>query len=418
MSLPSTDMLEPADSAELELLIGDALENRTTLEVVGAGSKRALGQTMDVDKIVSLSQLTGITLYEPDELVLSARAGTPLVEIETALAEHNQQLSFEPPDWGALLGSNIPQTIGGVIATNLAGPRRIQAGAARDHVLGVSMVTGRGETIKTGGRVVKNVTGYDLCKLITGSYGTLAVATDITVKVLPAGEKVRTVLVAGLNEIAAVGAMTAALSSPYDVSAAAFLPGNLSGRSEVSYISGASVSIAAVRVEGPAPSVEARCSALRTMLGALGDIEELHFHNSHKFWQEIGNVTPFAEKAGSVWRVSVPPSAVVTVIQIIREGVDAEFYVDWGGGLIWIQLPNEADDDGGAVLIREAIKSCGGHATLIRASAEIRSRIAVFQPQEKGVAALNRRVKQGFDPANILNPGRMALTDRGALDAD
>jgi glycolate oxidase FAD binding subunit len=340
-----------------------------------------------------------------------------LVEIETALAEHNQQLSFEPPDWGALLGADIPQTIGGVIATNLAGPRRIQAGAARDHVLGVSMVTGRGETIKTGGRVVKNVTGYDLCKLITGSYGTLAVATDITVKVLPAGEKVRTVLVAGLDEVATVRAMREALSSPYDVSAAAFLPGNLTVRSDVSYISGASVSITAVRMEGPAPSVEARCSALCTMLGAHGEIEELHFHNSRKFWQEIGNVTPFAEEAGSVWRVSVPPSAAAKVIQTVQDNADAEYYLDWGGGLIWMQLLNDADD-GGAKLIRGAIKSCGGHATLIRASAEIRSRIEVFQPQANGVAALNQRVKQGFDPANILNPGRMELSGSEARDAD
>jgi glycolate oxidase FAD binding subunit len=417
MSLPSVEILRPVDSAELELLIGDALANRSSLEIMGAGSKRPLGQTMAVDKIVSLSQLTGITLYEPDELVLSARAGTPLAEIEAALAEHNQQLSFEPPDWGALLGSDVPQTIGGVVGANLAGPRRIQAGGARDHVLGVSMVTGRGEVVKTGGRVVKNVTGYDLCKLITGSYGTLAVATDIIFKVLPAGEKIRTILVVGLDEIVAVKAMTEALSSPYDVSAASFLPGNLTGRSKVSYISGASASITAIRVEGPAPSVEARCSALRTKLGVHGDVEELHFHNSRKFWQEIGNVTPFAEDGGQVWRVSVPPSAAAKVIQTIRDGGDAEFYLDWGGGLIWTRLPNEVDD-GSATLIREAIKSCGGHATLIRASTEIRSRVAVFQPQANGVAVLSRRVKQGFDPANILNPGRMALMAGGSLDAD
>ena len=350
-------------------------------------------------------------------LVLSARAGTPLVEIEAALAEHNQQLSFEPPDWGALLGNEIPPTIGGVVGANLAGPRRIKAGAARDHVLGVSMVTGRGEPVKTGGRVVKNVTGYDLCKLITGSYGTLAVATDIILKVLPAGEKVRTVLVVGLNEITAVKAMTEALSSPYDVSAAAFLPGNLTDRSGVSYISGAAASITAVRMEGPGPSVEARCSALRSMLGRYGDVEELHFHNSRKFWQEIGNVTPFVEDTGPVWRVSVPPSAAALVTETIRDGANAEFYLEWGGGLIWMRLPNNTDAAGAAV-IRAAIKPCGGHATLIRASAEIRSQIAVFQPQATGLEALNRRVKQGFDPANILNPGRMALIDGGASDAD
>ncbi len=417
MADSSIDIVRPADSAELEQLVGDALANRRSLEITGAGSKRALGQTMEVDKIVSVSQLTGITLYEPEELVLSARAGTPLAEIETALAEHNQQLSFEPPDWGALLGSRILPTIGGVIGSNLAGPRRIQAGAARDHVLGVSMITGRGEAVKTGGRVVKNVTGYDLCKLITGSYGTLAVATDIIIKVLPAGEKTRTVLVAGLEEAEAVTAMTKALSSPYDISAAAFLPGNLTGRSGVSYVSGALASITAVRVEGPGPSVEARCMALRDMFGVYGDVEELHFHNSRKFWQEIGNVSPFAQKVVPVWRVSVPPSASAAISQKVRDSTGADLYFDWGGGLIWIWLPSE-EMDAGAAVIRDAIKSCGGHATLIRASAECRSRIAVFQPQPDGVESLNRRIKNGFDPAGILNPGRMMLSDRERPDAD
>ncbi len=417
MAESPSDIMQPADSAELEQLISDALASRQALEIIGAGSKRALGQTMEVDKIVSVSRLTGITLYEPEELVLSAKAGTPLSEIEATLAEHDQQLSFEPPNWSALLGGDISQTIGGVIGSNLAGARRIQSGAARDHLLGVSMITGRGEAVKTGGRVVKNVTGYDLCKLITGSYGTLAVATDITVKVLPAGEKVRTVLVAGLEDAEAVSAMTEALSSPYDISAAAFLPTNLTARSGVSYISGASASITAVRIEGPGPSVEARCLALRDLLGVRGDVEELHFHNSRKFWQEIGNVTPFAQKVGPVWRVSVPPSASAAISQKVRDSTGADLYFDWGGGLIWIWLPSE-EMDAGAAVIRDAIKSCGGHATLIRASAECRSRIAVFQPQPDGVESLNRRIKNGFDPAGILNPGRMMLSDRERPDAD
>ncbi|NKB19328.1 MAG: glycolate oxidase subunit GlcE [Alphaproteobacteria bacterium] len=417
MSFPSTDILYPTDSAELEAVIGDALANHRSLEIVCGGSKRALGQAITTDQIVSLSELTGITLYEPEELVLTARAGTPLAEIEAALEEHNQQLAFEPPDWGPLLGTEMAQSLGGIVATNLAGPRRFQAGAVRDHVLGVSMVTGRGEAVKTGGRVVKNVTGYDLCKLISGSYGTLAVATDITVKVLPVGEKTRTVLIAGLDEADTVSVMTKALSSSYDVSAAAFLPCDLTAKSGVSYVSGAASSITAIRVEGPGPSVEARCLALRELLGAHGDVEELHFHNSHRFWQEIGNVSPFVEEAGQVWRVSVPPSEAAALVQKIQNVCDAEFYFDWGGGQIWLRLAGD-HNDGGAKFVRKAIKNGGGHATLIRASEDVRSCVEVFQPQANGVKALNHRVKQGFDPGNILNPGRMELLIGTVSDAD
>ena len=412
-----TELLEPADIAALEGLIAGALAANRRLEIRGSGSKQSLGQVMDVEQVISMSGLTGISLYEPEELVLAARAGTPLSEIQSVLAENNQQLAFEPPDWGQLLGSENSQTLGGVIATNLSGPRRLQAGAARDHVLGVSMVTGRGEVVKTGGRVVKNVTGYDLCKLMAGSYGTLAVATDITVKVLPVGEKTRTVLVAGLDEAAAVAAMTQASSSPHNISGAAYLPERLTARSGVSYVSAAASSVTAIRVEGPGPSVEARCLALRGMFGALGDVEELHFHNSNRFWQEVGDVTPFAEQTGVVWRLSVPPSHAVEVVQSICAQIAVEFYLDWGGGLIWLRLSEEADD-GGAAVMRGAVKTGGGHATLVRAEGPLRSNVPVFQPQSPAIESLNQRIKQGFDPGNILNPGRMNLSSGSPSDAD
>ncbi len=412
-----SELVQPADISALEAVIGAALADDRRLEIRGAGSKQTLGQMMDVDQVVSVSGLTGISLYEPEELVLAARAGTPLAEIQAALTENNQQLAFEPPDWGPLLGNDIPQTVGGVIATNLSGSRRLQAGAARDHVLGVSMVTGRGEVVKTGSRVVKNVTGYDLCKLIAGSYGTLAVATDITLKVLPTGEKTRTVLVAGLDKPAAVTVMTKALSSPHDVSGAAFVPEKLCARSGVSYVSAAASSITAIRVEGPGPSVEARCQALRDMLGVYGDVEELHFHNSNRFWREIGDVTPFVDKVGVVWRLSVPPSYAVEVVQSVCDQAAAEFYLDWGGGLVWLRLSEETED-GGAAVIREVVEKSGGHATLIRADDHLRSSLGVFQPQASGVQALGQRIKQGFDPGNILNPGRMYLTGGSMSDAD
>src|SRR5512142_2001127 len=220
-----TDTLKPRDAKEVEEAVRWALGNDKALEVSGQGTKRAIGRPSQTDLTLDLSGLTGLTLYEPAELVLSARAGTPLAEIEAELEMHNQQLAFEPIDYGPLLGGEAGAgSIGGVIAANLSGPRRIKAGAARDHFLGVTAVTGRGDTIKSGGRVVKNVTGYDLCKLFAGSWGTLAAMTDVTLKVLPKPETEATVLVSGLIDAQACAAMLAAMGSPFDVSAAAHLP--------------------------------------------------------------------------------------------------------------------------------------------------------------------------------------------------
>ncbi|HEU5019272.1 MAG TPA: FAD-binding protein, partial [Pseudolabrys sp.] len=220
-----TDTLNPRDIKEVEESVRWALGEEKTLEIVGQGSKRALGRPSQTDLTLDLSGLSGVTLYEPAELVLSARVGTPLAEIEKLLAENGQELGFEPLDYGPLLGGEAGRgTLGGAIAANLSGPRRIKAGAARDHFLGVTAVTGRGETVKSGGRVVKNVTGYDLCKLIAGSWGTLAVMADITVKVLPRAETESTVLIAGLEDARACEAMATAMGSSCDVSGAAHLP--------------------------------------------------------------------------------------------------------------------------------------------------------------------------------------------------
>ena len=212
------------DAKDVEAAVQWALAQKKSLEIVGHGTKRALGRPAQVDATLDLSGLTGVTLYEPEELVLSARAGTPLAEIEDLLAAKAQQLAFEPMDYGPLLGGQPRQaTIGGVLAANLSGPRRIKAGAARDHFLGFTAVSGRGETFKSGGRVVKNVTGYDLCKLMAGSWGTLAAMTDVTVKTLPRPETEATVLVLGLEPARAADAMAAAMGSSGDVSGAAHL---------------------------------------------------------------------------------------------------------------------------------------------------------------------------------------------------
>ena len=246
-----TDILKPRDAKEVEDAVRWALGNDKALEVAGQGTKRSLGRPSQTDLTLDLSGLSGVTLYEPEELVLSAKAGTPLAEIEALLEKNNQQLAFEPMDYGPLLGGQAGQgTIGGAIAANLSGPRRIKAGAARDHFLGVTAVTGRAETIKSGGRVVKNVTGYDMCKLLAGSWGTLAAMTDITVKVLPKAETEATVIVEGLDDARACAAMAAAMGSSCDVSGAAHLPDHVA-----SWFDGLPKAEAAtaLRLEGYAP---------------------------------------------------------------------------------------------------------------------------------------------------------------------
>ena len=389
--------LRPDSVAALQEAVAAAAAERTPLEIIGAGTKRGLGRPVDAALRLSLTDLRGVTLYEAEELVLSARAGTPLVEIEQSLAQKGQQLAFEPPDWGALLGTApATQTIGGIVACNLAGSRRLTAGAARDHLLGFQAVSGRGELFKAGGRVVKNVTGFDLSKLMAGSFGTLAVMTEVTFKVLPRAEAAATLLLLGQDAATAAGSMAAALGSSNEISGAAWLPALLAARLGV----GEGAAVTALRFEGLAESVAYRVAALTELLP--GAAARLDGPASDAFWRAVGNAEPLtADAARDVWRVSVAPLDGARLIQALPE---AEAYLDWAGGLVWLALP--PSPDGGAERVRQA-KGAAGHATLIRAGVVVRAFAAVFEPEPEALAALSRRIKASFDPLGILNPGRM-----------
>jgi len=400
-------LFRPADVQGLRDCVAAAAEAAQPLEILGGGSKRELGRPLQVAHTLDLSAFSGIVSYEPSELVMTARAATPLAEIMAALAGQNQMLAFEPPDLGAVLGNSGGQTIGGVISCNLAGPRRFKAGAARDHFLGFAGISGRGESFKAGGKVVKNVTGYDLCKLMAGAYGTLVVLSEVTVKVLPRPEKTRTVLVFGLDDRQAVAAMSEALNAPHEVSGAAHLPASLGRRSAISYVAAAGSAVTALRLEGPGASVSHRCAALRGELAGFGATEELHSVNSARLWQEIGDAAPLAgDREGRVvWRLSLPPTTTPALIEALARRGDVSYFLDWGGGLVWLALADS--EDGGAAAIRAALGSSGGHATLISGSAALRSAVPVFEPQSAALAALAARIKESFDPRRILNPGRM-----------
>jgi glycolate oxidase FAD binding subunit len=407
-----TEHLKPRSAADVEQAVNWALAGGKALEVVGRGSKRAIGRAAQWDATVDVSGLSGVTLYEPAELVLSAQAGTPIAEIEALVAANGQALAFEPMDYGPLLG--VPPdsgTIGGVLSANLSGPRRIKAGAARDHFLGVSAVSGRGETFKSGGRVVKNVTGYDLCKLLAGSWGTLAVMTDVTIKTLPRAETEETILIFGLDDAAAGKVMAAVMGSFADASAAAHLPAPLAVR--LAEIASAAGAVTAFRLEGVAPSVAQRRTVLEKLAASfagagvgLGALDEAA---SRALWRGIRDVAPFASAGPSgerpVWRISVAPSRGAAIGRVLAERTQAEVLYDWAGGLVW--AATRPLDDAGASHVRAAVAAVGGHATLIRAPAAVRATVDVFEPEAAALAALTKRVRESFDPRGVLNAGRM-----------
>lgn len=399
-----TDIITADGEDDVVAAISAANDAHRAVEIIGGGSKRALGRPVEAEQRLDLGGVKGITLYEPAELVLRARAATPLAEIEDALAANRQTLAFEPPDLSRLLGAPAGrQTIGGIVATNLAGPRRCTAGAVRDHVLGLRAVNGRGEAFKAGGRVVKNVTGYDLCKLLTGSFGTLAVFTEITLKVLPAAETEETLVLAGLTAGQAVALMAEALGRPIGPSAAAWLPGPLAERTAAP-VQG--MSMTAFRLEGYGPSVAARLRQLTEMLDSQIETSTLDEPTSRQWWRQIRDVQPLTGGTQrAVWTISVPPSQAPGVLERLSRLAGAEAFLDWAGARIWLALPCGAD--AGAPVIRNALPA-DGHATLIAAPDDIRRRQPVFHPLPAAVARMEAALRSQFDPNAVLNPGRMA----------
>ncbi|MBQ0710054.1 MULTISPECIES: glycolate oxidase subunit GlcE [unclassified Ochrobactrum] len=403
-------ILKPHDEAGVLDAVQEALARSAPLEIIGHGSKRGIGHRVDADHVLDVSGLAGVTLYEPDELVLSAKAGTPMVEIEKLLADNNQCFHFEPMDYGPLLSVEGGRgTIGGALAANLSGPRRLKAGAARDHVLGVRVVSGRGELFKSGGRVVKNVTGYDLSKGMANSWGTLGVATEVTFKVLPKPETAATLAVRGLTDEQAARVMAMAMGSREEVASAAHLPPTVANRFLDGKFGWEAATV--LRLEGFAPSVEHRSRQLQALLG--GSVDVLDEAQSQQLWREVRDVLPYASAGDNraVWRVSMAPMQGWQMVDEFRRHAGVDAYYDWQGGLIWMRM--EADPE--AQTLRKLVaKYGGGHATLVRAPEHIRANVEVFEPQPPALAALSQRLKHQFDPENILNPGRMHPRQAGA----
>lgn len=341
------------------------------LRIEGGGTRGIASE----GELLSVRNLSGIELYEPGALTLVAKSGTTLSEVEAALARDGQRLAFEPMDHRELLGTEGEATIGGVVAANVSGPRRVAMGACRDFMLGVRFVDGTGTVMKNGGRVMKNVTGYDLVKLLTGSFGTLGVLTEVSLKVLPRPETQATIAVPQSDMREAVAAMAKALGSPFEVTGAAW--------------TGAQT---LVRIEGFGDSVDYRGGRLRDLLAPFGTPEMIRVEDSVALWTGVRNVTDFAELEGAVWRLSLRPSEAPDVLARLPGA--AKVRLDWGGGLAWVLVPEGTD-------VRAALGAFDGHATRVRGSGGGPR----FQPEVPAVAALSAGLRTKFDPRGILNPG-------------
>ena len=393
-------VLTPDDEAQLADAVAQAADAGTPLEIRGGGTRAGLGRPVQAEATLSTAGLCGITLYEPGALTLVVKAGTKVAEIEAALAAEGQMLPFEPMDHRALLGTEGEPTIGGVVACGVSGPRRIQAGACRDAMLGVRFVNGRGEAIKSGGRVMKNVTGYDLVKLMCGSYGTLGVLSEISFKVLPRPERAVSLVIEGLDDAAAVTALGRAMASPFDVTGAAHVPAVAAGAAARTVL----------RVEGMARQGGYRAGELARLLACHGTVERLEGEAHTALWREIRDVAPLTGRAGAVWRLSLKPSDAPPAVAAIRKtlartALDCAVLYDWAGGLVWLLTAETGDAGAGA--IRRETAARGGHATLVRASAATRAAIEVFEPEPETLARIAAGLRAKFDPAGILNPGRM-----------
>ncbi|MDP3546213.1 MAG: FAD-binding protein [Phreatobacter sp.] len=383
----------PSSPAELAEVVADARRAGTPLAVTGGGTRSGLGRPVQAAATVSTANLAGITLYEPAELVIAAKAGTPLREVTEALAAKGQRLPFEPMDHRRLYGTTGEPTVGGVAAANVSGPARINLGAARDSMIGLKFVNGLAEDVKSGGRVMKNVTGLDLVKALAGSFGTLAVFHEVCFKVLPKAAGERTLVLSGLSIPRAVEALSAALGSPFEPTGAAHVPA-----------AGTDAARTLIRIEGFAASLAYRTDALSRLLAPFGAVEVMEAGGSESQWADIRDAALFDGTDEAVWRISVPPSGAPALVAALS-ALAPRLLMDWGGGLVWAGV--SAAGDAAAAKVHAEAKAAGGHATLVRAPEAVRGAVDVFSPPAGPLMAIQRKLKSSFDPAGVLNPGRM-----------
>jgi len=386
------DIPVPDRDAAVEV-VRAALDERATIELRGAGSKRGWGRAVDATWTALLQPSAGVVRYEPEELVLSVRPGTTVTELDALLGSHAQTLAFEPPDFGPLWGEAADRaTIGGIVACNASGPRRLRAGAVRDHLLGAELVNGRAEVVRSGGRVVKNVTGYDLCKLLAGSFGTLGIITELTLRAAPRPRSSLSLAIPDLDSSAATRTMAELMASASGPSALAYLPGDLD--EPVQALAG-HAGLVLARFEGSAAGVAERTEAARQRFGGRALDED----ESVAAWMRLRDVAAF-RSGGALWRIAIAPASMGALGTLLEREHGCRWFADWGGSLVWVNVEND-----GGVNVRGWVEQLDGRATLFRARAG--TTVGVWSPVQPAVAALTERIRAAFDPATIFNPGRL-----------
>lgn len=402
MPINSPTVVTPNAESEVADWVREAANSGMSCEITGHGTKRGFGCPVSVNAVLDMSALNGVVKYEPEELVITARAGTPIADIERALAEKRQMLGFSPADWGPLFGAAAGRaTLAGIVGANACGARRIKSGAVRDHVIGCRFINGAGEAIKAGGPVIKNVTGFDVPKLMCGAFGTLGVLTELTMRVTPAPSRVAALAIrADAKE--GLQILREALALPLEPTGLSYIPdvfpspGGALNRGGVDVSGGAAL----IRVEGTDVPLQDKLDSLRAHFASRETIV-LEEGVARGLFQDIDNCGLLAETDSAIWRLCVPPSEAHAALEAAKPN---QWYADWAGGLLWLALPATA---GIATRLRTITARLGGHATLLRASAEARAKLDVFEPEEPARASLTRRVKDAFDAKHVFNPGRM-----------
>ena len=411
-----TERFSPESEQQAAELVRWALSEDKTLALRGTNTKQGFGVAVEADCELSLERLTGIVEYHPEELVMQARPGTPLAEIAQALGQRRQRLEFEPPLLGRLYGmdeeSGAGGTIGGVFAGNLAGPRRFKAGSARDHILGVRAVNGRGEIYKSGGKVIKNVSGYDLSKLVAGSWGTLSVLTELSFKVLPAPPASASLAVWGLSTADGMSLLTTMASSPCEPSGLAFLPGAALAAIDQDAMAFAGESLTIARLEGAKSSVKERTRSLKQLLPAGCQAEVLPPDASELCWAWIRDLAPLQAPRACpiVLRAAIPPASAVAVTGFLDQLGGCVWHLDAAGNWLWAGLRQAAAPADQLDALRREVAAVGGSVALYRAPEAVKKRVGIYAFPDEAVKNLNEKIKNSFDPRHVFNPGRLHST--------
>ncbi len=400
----SNSTLKPNNEKEISEIIKECYKKNIPLEILGLGTKKNIGRNFQFEKTLDLSEYSGIIEYKPEELYIKVKSGTPIKQIRDELGKNNQHLAFEPIDFGLLFsGKNNEGTIGGVMSCNFSGPRRFKAGSVRDHILGFKGINGKGEIIKSGGTVVKNVTGYDLSKILSGAFGTLAVLSEIAIKVLPKPESNKTLVINNPHLKKSLEYLNISLSSSSDPSGAVFYPENFRNYFTFNDLT-FSGPITAIRMEGSASSIDHRIKKLTKELKITNDeIAILSQEQSNIFWEDTKNLKVFSELKKNLIRIVVPASETFEFLNKIKP-FEAKYFVDWGGNLIWVQLDNISSK----ILndISMMVKKISGYLTIIKIEDSFKASVDVFtiDPTKHEIS---EKIKKSFDPKRILNPGKM-----------